>query len=188
MKSGLVLKSASPRRKQILQNLGFSFSVRPANVDESQKNTEQPLDYLRRITLLKLEEENAKNTLYISSDTIVVLDDSILHKPETPEKNLDLLLRLSGKKHSVYSGLALRKEETEVFLYEETEIILKDLQKSEWEKYILEEKPYDKAGGYGIQDRFSPVLTFSGSYSNVVGFPLRRFFECFDLWRDCLDL
>ena len=187
MNSEIVLRSSSPRRKEILKFLGFNFQISPSNISEEYFQNETPLDYLHRVTLEKLGISIAENsTFYISADTIVVLDKTILPKPGTPEINLEYLQILNGKTHSVFSGLGIYYQNTTYFSFEETKVEFKSLKKTVIEKYIINSKPFDKAGGYGIQDEKSPVEKITGSYWNVVGFPLRSFFSYHYLWKDIL--
>ena len=184
----LILKSASPRRQQILKDLRLQFRVEPSQVDEDVRVGEPPLSYLKRVTIAKLELEKAKSEeIYISSDTIVVLDEQILGKPTDFAEGKEILSCLSGKIHSVYSGLGILTKGEVLFDYDETRVEFKPWGKEEIAVYLNECKPYDKAGSYGIQDEKSPVLRFTGSYSNVLGFPLRKFYQHFSIWKEFLS-
>ena len=106
----LILKSASPRRKQILENLKLTFQVDPSSANEDVRENEPPLEYLKRVTIAKLElEKSQPENVYISSDTMVVLGSRILAKPRDFAEGVEILSFLSGKTHSVYSGLAKGK-------------------------------------------------------------------------------
>lgn len=183
----LILKSASPRRKEILENLGLKIQVQPSQVDESSLLAENPLLYLLRICNLKLEiEKIEKDNLYIASDTIVVLKNKILQKPLDFEEALQIVSLLNGKEHSVFSGMSFYHDKKIDFVYEETKVQFKNLSKSEIEDYINVSKPFDKAGSYGIQDFNSPVKSFKGSYTNVLGFPIREFYKLHSRWKEYL--
>ncbi|TGL17302.1 Maf-like protein [Leptospira levettii] len=177
-----VLKSASPRRKQILSDLGFLFLIQPEHIDESQYVNEEPLQYLERMVHSKLGTQFEPNNLYLACDTIVVYENEILHKPEDELDAFRILKILSGKEHSVFSGAVLQHGSRSDFFFEETFIQFKDWKEAEIETYIKEYKPFDKAGSYGIQDKNGPVKMWKGSYLNVLGFPFRSFLAHHELW------
>lgn len=177
----ITLKSASPRRKEILESLGLKFQISPSQVDESEQ-IEKPLKYLERVTIQKLEKEKWEEGILISSDTIVVFQNQILHKPKDFEEAYEILSTLNDKTHSVYSGLGIYDGKKIYFNYDETLVHFWKWAKADREFYIKELKPFDKAGSYGIQDPDSPVKTFQGSYINVLGFPIRKFFEKHEIW------
>lgn len=181
-KNLFILKSASPRRIQILSDLGFQFLVEPANIDEAQINKEPPLVYLERMVHSKLGANGNHNHLYLAADTIVVFQNEILHKPIDLEDAIRILQTLSGNKHSVFSGAGLKTNSTFDFFYEETIIEFKDWKEEEIRNYILRCQPFDKAGSYGIQDTDGPVQFREGSYTNVMGFPLRSFLSRSSVW------
>jgi septum formation protein len=179
----LILKSASPRRKQILSHLGLEFQVDPSSIDETRHEGERPLEYLRRVTIAKLNSPSISDTnIYVSSDTIVVRGEKMYPKPENPELALDILRELNGKKHSVFSGLGIFHKGEVIFEFDETEIEFWEWTETEIQNYIRKYRPFDKAGGYGIQDEEGPVKKYTGSYSNVMGFPLRKFFLYKEIW------
>ncbi len=187
MNSDIVLRSSSPRRREILDFLGFTFQISPSNISEENFPEEKPLDYLHRVTLEKLgSNPPSEKSLFISADTIVVYEEKIFPKPGSPEINYEYLEILNGKTHSVYSGLGIWFKNKQFFSYEETKVRFKNQSQEEIKNYIQNANPFDKAGGYGIQDEKSPVEKITGSYWNVVGFPLRSFFSYHDLWRDFL--
>ncbi|TGL44266.1 Maf family protein [Leptospira perdikensis] len=177
-----ILKSTSPRRIQILTDLGFLFQVAPANIDESQKTLEPALQYLERMVHLKLGNDGEPNYLYLAADTMVVFENEILHKPIDLEDAVRILQTLSGKKHSVFSGAGLQTRSKIDFFYEETIIQFKNWNEDQIRDYILRCQPFDKAGSYGIQDANGPVLERVGSYTNVMGFPLRSFLARSSVW------
>ncbi|MCB1179309.1 MAG: septum formation protein Maf, partial [Leptospiraceae bacterium] len=179
----LILKSASPRRKEILSNLGLDFEVSPSDIDEEILPGEQPLEYLRRVTIAKINSpENFDTNIYVSSDTIVVKNDKIYPKPLRREVCLENLKELNNTIHSVYSGLAIYSEGKIIYEYDESIIKFKNWSLDEMNDYIENFNPLDKAGGYGIQDEAGPVKNLTGSYSNVMGFPLRKFFKYKEIW------
>ncbi|MCB1189268.1 MAG: septum formation protein Maf [Leptospiraceae bacterium] len=185
----LILKSSSPRRIQVLKSLGLKFDVLPANIDENSQPGESYLEYLKRVTLEKLEKEKAsKENMYISSDTIVVNENKMLPKPIDFKEATAMLTELEGKNHFVYSGIAILIGENLVFDYDKTEVNMKEWKLKEIREYIEKNQPFDKAGSYGIQDKNGPVLTIKGSFHNVLGFPLRKFYLYHHLWKDFLCL
>ncbi|TGM47048.1 septum formation protein Maf [Leptospira biflexa] len=177
-----VLKSASPRRKHILSDLGFDLKIDPEHIDESQKELESPLEYLERMVHSKLGNLFEPNNVYLAADTIVVYQNQILHKPIDTKDAFRILKILSGKNHSVFSGAALRHPNGTEYFYEETTIGFQNWNDFEINEYIKRSKPFDKAGSYGIQDKDGPVLQWTGSYTNVMGFPLRSFLSRHELW------
>ncbi|MDF3821579.1 Maf family protein [Leptospira sp. 96542] len=178
-----ILKSNSPRRMQILENLGLRFQVESSNANEDQFQNENHLHYLERMVYSKLGQNIKEDALYLTADTIVVYQGEILHKPTDEADAKRILSLLSAKTHSVFSGICLATMETKEFFYEETRIQFKTWGSSEIEMYIKKYQPYDKAGSYGIQDEAGPVLERVGSYSNVLGFPLRSFLQQIELWK-----
>jgi len=172
----LILASSSPRREQILKELGLNFRVLPPAHFQEKMDIQQPEKLVCSNALGKAREIAAqcKDAVVIGCDTIIVLDDEILGKPLTSERARATLGRLSGKFHSVLSGLAaidksLRKE---LVGCEETIIKFRDISKADIERYIQSGEPLDKAGAYGIQGRGELfVESIEGSFSNVVGLP-----------------
>lgn len=184
----LILKSASPRRKQILENLKLQFIVQPSEIEEKVKKNEQPLAYIKRVTIDKLELEKVNpDFVYLASDTIVVLGKKILSKPKDLNEGLQILLELSGKVHSVYSSLAIWKKGETIYEIDETNVQMKPWKEADILNYLKKFKPFDKAGGYGVQDKKGPVLRYNGSYTNVIGFPIRKFFPYFGVWKEFLS-
>lgn len=181
MKSKIILRSSSPRRKQALESLGLNVSVEPLAVNEDELSGEFYLEYLERVSRSKLGMP-VPDSLTISADTIVVYENTIFPKPENPEKNFEYLKLLNGKDHRVCTGLCLAFEKEILFCYEETLVRFKNWSEMEIKDYIREFKPMDKAGGYAIQEEKSPVEKIEGSYWNVVGFPMRSFFTYHKLW------
>lgn len=184
----LLLCSQSPRRKELFEKMGLAFDTVHPQLSETVLPGELPLAYLERITIEKarsiqnLSNSDPKN-LYVSSDTIVVFEGNILQKPENAREAIEMLLPLAGNQHTVYSGLCLLQEKEIIWDYDTTQIQFKDWSRKSIERYVANSQPFDKAGGYGIQDPESPVLSYSGSYTNVMGFPIRKFYKYFSLWQ-----
>ena len=176
----LILASASPRRAEILRGAGLQFSVLSSAVDETPIPGEAPQDMVRRLALAKAELVAARAlgpATVIAADTIVVLEGSILGKPRTSEDARQMLERLSGRTHSVVTGVALIRlpdVERREFV-ETTQVHFGSISNAEILKYLASGEPFDKAGAYAIQGlggRYVPRI--DGCYFNVVGLPLAR--------------
>ncbi len=182
----VVLASQSPRRKKLLQQLGLIFEILPSNTEE-EFTSEVPQEIVQQLALEKATDVAPKvnEALVIGSDTIVVLDGHILGKPVDKNDAFRILSMLSGKQHSVFTGVGFVKTDkngeitgTHSF-YEETIVRFSSLSESEIWSYIESGSPMDKAGAYGIQDDWGAVFVerIEGDYYNVVGFPLNRFYQ-----------
>ncbi|MCG9695493.1 Maf family protein [Shewanella sp. Isolate11] len=178
----LVLASASPRRKELLAQLGlgntqFSFDVLSADIDETHQQGEQAADYVVR---LAIEKAQAGLTLYgkreavvLGSDTIVVLDGQILGKPKDEADAHHMLRQLSHRQHSVMTAVALTDGQQTLSTLVETQVQFCQLSEQDIFNYIATAEPMDKAGAYGIQGLGGCfVQRIEGSYSAVVGLPL----------------
>ena len=177
----LILASKSPRRKQLLEEAGFEFEIRTQNVEETY-----PLGMNPNLIPIYLAEKKAlgvsilaDNEMIIASDTIVEAGGEILGKPESPLHAEEMLLKLSGTTHRVITGVCLRTKNLTHSFSEETFVTFKELSKEEIRHYILSYKPFDKAGAYGIQEWIGliGVISITGCYFNVVGFPIARFYK-----------
>ena len=176
----IILASASPRRKQIIQRLGIPFEVNPSNINEPKYNSNiSPLDYCKKLSKIKAESISIKydNALIIGADTIVVLDKKVLGKPINKEDAYKTLQILSGRSHEVITAVTIIYDKNICHTFSESTIVkFFSLNEKEILQYINSESPYDKAGSYGIQDYSSIfVEKINGSYDNVVGFPLSKF-------------
>ncbi len=173
----IILASKSPRRKEILSNLGFDFEVVTADTDELSDITEpellvQVLAVRKGRTVLDIHPE--KDTLIISCDTVVSLDGKILGKPKSPENAKEMLRMLSGKKHTVVSGLALFLNGKTISATDSTDVYFAEMPESFIESYVASGDPLDKAGAYAVQGRTSLYIEkLDGCYFNVVGLPVR---------------
>lgn len=185
-KSKLILASSSPRRAEILRNAGLDFTIFPAHINESQRRDESAIDYVRR-----LAEEKARtaarqlakdavddSTFIIGADTVVVIDSEILGKPSAAANAREMLRRLSGKTHDVYTGLAvLQGNGSAQTAVEKTRVTFEPLSDEEIEDYIASGEPFDKAGAYAIQGRGGKFISrIEGCYFNVMGLPLARLY------------
>lgn len=173
--ASLVLASRSPRRLQLLAQLGISPLVLPADIDETPAATETPRDYVERIARAKATAvEPPPGACVLGADTAVVLDDLILGKPgHNADAARQTLHCLSGRTHSVFTAVALRTPADTTVVCVQTRVTFRDLSAEECEHYLATDEPWDKAGAYAIQGLGGAfVLRIDGSYSNVVGLPL----------------
>ncbi len=189
MEKKIILASASPRRRELIQLLRRLFEVRPAQGEEFSEKT-QPKDYVQELALLKarevyerLSDEEAKESMVIGADTIVVLDDRILGKPKDHEDAVRMLSDLAGRAHRVLTGVAFidRDEAGQTqsrCFFEETIVHVCALTQEEIEAYLSTGDAYDKAGAYGIQGPFGIHISgIEGDYQNVVGLPISRIYR-----------
>lgn len=199
----LILGSSSPRRRDLLETIGLSFEVFKPETAEVPRPGEKPDAYVRRNAdekatwiLERLAREARPECLVISADTVVVLDDDILEKPHDSVHAAEMLRRLSGKTHTVMTGVTLaaksltaRADNRRVTFSVHTDVRLKSLSEHEIAAYIQTGEPLDKAGAYAAQGIGSYiVLSLVGSYTNVVGLPVAEVVDClenqfaFPLW------
>jgi len=180
----LILASQSPRRAQLLSLIGFKYEIRPANLQEDEIREDDPSRHVLKLSLAKAQEvaRDVNEGLIIGADTIVVLDDTILGKPQSFEEAREMLRRLSGRSHQVYTGFALVEKPSgrSASDYEVTTVHFRELQDWEIESYVETQNPMDKAGAYGIQDQSAVFADrIEGCFYNVVGFPLTKFYMTF---------
>lgn len=171
----LVLASNSPRRKEILSNIGFEFKVLVKSIDESFPETMEPVNVARYLAQKKasvFENSNAE-TIILTSDTIVVCDNEVMNKPADYNEAVAMLQKLSGKTHTVYTGICFKIGEEYVIDQDATQVSFLSLSDSEIDYYIKTDKPFDKAGSYGVQDfiGMACIDRMEGSYFTVMGLP-----------------
>jgi len=178
-----ILASSSPRRRELLLRLQTPFDIILPDVDESIIPPDgSPETYCTALAELKANDisQHYPNNLVIGSDTIVVLDNNIMGKPEDKAMAQNMLETLSGKTHHVYTGVCLKWAERNIhhLFAEITTVTFRELSEADINHYIESCPPYDKAGSYGIQD-WSAVFVqeIKGCYDNVVGFPISRFYQ-----------
>jgi septum formation protein len=177
MNKRLILASRSPRRYELLKQLGLDFEVVPSRVAEDIVQKESPEEHVIRLAKAKAIDvaTGHPDCWVIAADTIVYIDGSILGKPKDQEEAMNMLRRLSGQEHWVLTGLSVchlgkKKGDKEAV---QTAVRVKSLTRSEMEWYVKTGEPFDKAGGYAIQGIGSFMIeSIRGSYSNVVGLPL----------------
>ena len=172
----LVLGSESPRRKELLKTLGFEFRTLKPNADETVSeliSIEQVPIKLAELKASILISEIRDNEIIICADTIVVLDNRIIGKPIDFNDAISILTALSGRTHTVFTGVNIHSHKKSISFVEKTEVTFTKLNQTQIEYYIREFKPFDKAGAYGIQDWIgtTAVERINGSYTNVMGLP-----------------
>lgn len=178
----VILASASPRRRELLQELGLKFSVIPAHIHEAYLSGESVIEHVCRLAREKGEYIAGKHpdAVIVSADTIVVYKEHILGKPKNDDDAYRMLKMLSGQCHEVISAFFLESEVKGIrdLQYERTRVCFRKLQDTEIRDYIQSGSPHDKAGAYGIQDIHANLVNrIEGCYYNVIGFPLARFAE-----------
>jgi MAF protein len=176
----LVLASTSPRRRELLAGLGVTFRVEAADVDEAIRAGERPVETARRLALAKARAVAARlgeatDGLVIGADTVVAMGSRVLGKPASPAEATAMLRELRGKTHRVITGVAIVDPATgrSAVGSETTRVRMRHMTDAEIAAYVASGDPFDKAGGYAIQNRaFHPVESIDGCYNNVVGLPL----------------
>jgi septum formation protein len=173
----LILASKSPRRSQLLEQAGLTFSVIPSNFEESTVAMSDPNSYVTALAESKALDISQKHpaSWVIGADTVVLIDGIILGKPASRGEARDMLQRLSGKTHQVVTGYCICCKKTSRFFSEtvRTDVQFKKLSDAEIEWYIHTDEPFDKAGAYAIQGIGTfLVKSINGSYTNVVGLPV----------------
>ena len=179
----IILASASPRRKEILSKAGYILDVIPSSYDEKISNLNYKQSLVENCAIQKVLDVKNKiktNNLIVSADTVVVLNDKILGKPKDFEDAYNMLSNLSNKTHFVATSICLIKSDRIVADSEITYVTFRRLSDEDIKKYIKTNKPFDKAGSYGIQDKgFDFVESVAGNIDNVIGFPVSLFELCY---------
>lgn len=173
----IILASGSPRRKELLTQMGLSFTILPAEIEEVVEPGLTPGEVVISLSRQKAEAVAARHPddLVIAADTVVVFDGRILGKPHSREEAKEMLSALSGKAHHVCTGFTLQKGSQTESGREESEVWFRELTEDEIDRYIATGEPMDKAGAYGIQG-FGALLVrgIRGDYFNVMGLPVCR--------------
>lgn len=183
----IVLASASPRRKKLFEQMNISVTVIPSSIEEHVDDRLDPGTIVCSLARQKGEDvaRNEPSSIVISADTIVVQNKTILGKPKNKQEAASTLRNLSGKVHSVYSGVYILETDSEfrhintLSFYERTKVTFSPLDELEIDRYIETGSPMDKAGAYGIQDDMGSLFVekIEGDYYNVVGFPVNAFYQ-----------
>ena len=183
----LILASQSPRRWEILERAGIVFEVRVAGIPEEIQTGESPVEYVLRLARSKAFA--VEGDLVLGADTVVVLDEHILEKPHNASDATRMLRMLSGRQHSVITGICLRQDDRYVTETVETRVTFVPLTEAEIEDYVASGEPMDKAGGYAIQGLASKFIDrIEGDYFNVVGLPVYRVYALLKQTRQNSDV
>lgn len=178
--AGLYLASQSPRRTELLTQVGIDHTVVSSSYEEPNEGHDSPIEMVKAQALGKARCAVGipEGGIVLGADTIVVLDNEVLGKPQDEADARQMLERLSGRSHSVVTGVALLIKGDEVVFYNETKVYFKELAPFEIESYIASGEPMDKAGAYGIQGKGALwVEKIEGSYTNVVGLPVEHVYD-----------
>lgn len=174
----MILASQSPRRRELLGQMGFSFTVRPAKGEElphPELTPAQLVEELARQKALEVSAEAASDDVVVAADTVVAIDGVVLGKPRDKAHAAEMLSALSGREHTVYTGVAVKRGETLLVEHEATQVRFRPLTQWEIDLYIQTGEPMDKAGSYGIQGCGALLVEgIRGDYFNVVGLPICR--------------
>ncbi len=172
--ASFILASGSPRRRELLARLGYHFTVRPADIDESPLPGERPAAYVGRLAQTKAAAAARSGEVVLAADTVVALGDTLLGKPADDQDAKRMLRSLADREHEVLTGIAVLATGTEPALHvEHTRVRMGPLSASDIAWYVATGEPSDKAGAYAIQGLGALfVASIDGNYSNVVGLPV----------------
>jgi len=178
----IILGSASPRRKKLLNDLGINFSIKTTQEEEHYPvclDGPEIAEFLAKQKAEFILKEISGNYLLITADTIVMQDDRIVQKPQNKDDAKRILQRLSDNNHKVISGVCIKSKIKEIVFSSITEVCFSNLSNSEINYYIERYKPFDKAGSYGIQEWIGAIgiEKINGSYNNVVGLPTSELYQ-----------
>ena len=193
MQKRIILGSASPRRRELLEQIGISFEVKVSDREEIY-TAKEPEEIVKELACEKANHvaedmkdsgEARRNLVIIGADTVVVLDGKILGKPKKEEEAFQMLTALQGRSHQVYTGVAMLYYDEEekcrkISEAKRTEVYVHAMTETEIRRYIATGEPMDKAGSYGIQGKFAPFIDrIEGDYYNVVGLPVAYVYQTF---------
>tara|TARA_Y100000589_G_scaffold74904_1_gene68434 strand:- start:1045 stop:1638 length:594 start_codon:yes stop_codon:yes gene_type:complete len=178
----IYLASKSPRRHELLKNIIPNFEIVNKEIEEifpDDLPSDEIAQYLAELKAKAYQKESNKNNLFITADTIVVLNDKVLGKPKNFKDAFSMLRDLSGNKHTVYTGVALLHNKKIHSFQDCSKVTFYELKNEEIEFYINKHQPYDKAGSYGIQEwmGYVGIKKMEGDFFNVMGFPLHKVYR-----------
>lgn len=181
-KYDIILASQSPRRQQMMKDMGFKFRIIVSDVEEvfpDNLSLREIPGYLAELKANALSEELKDNTLIISADTIVAVDEVVLGKPVDEADAFRILQMISGRKHQVITGVCLKSLTKEKTFFAESNVFFRSLSDEEINYYIKNYRPFDKAGAYGIQEwiGYIGIERIEGSYFNVMGLPTQMLYK-----------
>ena len=176
----IILASASPRRKEILELADLKFDVMPSDAQEITTKT-APNEVVMELASIKAKDiykKLEKQSMVVGADTVVAYQGQILGKPADEADAKRMLTMLSGQTHEVYTGVCVIEDEKIKTFYEETKVTFYEISDEQIDRYIKTGEPMDKAGSYGIQGKAAVFIKgIEGDYYNVVGFPIARFLQ-----------
>jgi septum formation protein len=189
-----ILASGSPRRKEILEQVGIEFKV-VASKDEEVINKSRPDEIVEELATRKacsVASNMKEGTIVIGADTMVALDGEVMGKPKSEQDAKDMVRKLQGKKHQVYTGVCAvvkeaGKEDRVIHFVQSTDVWVYPMTEEQIDDYVATGEPMDKAGAYGIQGKFAVhIEKIDGEYLNIVGFPVSRLYQT--LLKEGIDL
>ena len=186
----IILASASPRRRELLEQLGVEFEIIPSQVEEKMKSME-PSRMVMELSEIKAEDiynrlsqEEKELSTVIGADTVVACEDQVMGKPQSSSEAIEMLSRLQNNTHQVYTGVTLifrkgpGKVPSKISFFEKTDVTMYPISSDEIAAYVNTGEPMDKAGAYGIQGRGAAFIKeIHGDYNNVVGLPIGRLYQ-----------
>lgn len=171
----IILASKSPRRRELLRLITPDFTVDSADADETLPDGIAPHEAVMRLSQIKAQPFAESGATVIGADTVVAIDGEILGKPKDSADAFNMLKKLSGREHSVFTGVTILRGGGQKTFYVQTKVKFYDLTDEEINEYIATGEPFDKAGAYGIQSKGSLLVEkIDGDYFNVVGLPVSR--------------
>lgn len=178
----IFLLSHSPRRRELLERLGIKFKITTSNVKEVYPHNLSPIEIAKYLSSLKANNTDIElhaNTICISADTVVCLDNKILGKPEDEKESYDMLCSLSGRSHQVITGVTIKGLDKQITFAQKTDVTFNHLSREDILYYIRKYSPFDKAGSYGIQEWIGMigVKSINGCFYNVMGLPIAALYE-----------
>ena len=178
----IILASQSPRRQELLKQLGIEFDIQVLSIDETYPSDLSPYDVPEYLAKLKSEEFNTQKneeTCIITSDTVVIYDGKILGKPKDEKDALEMILKLSNKEHQVVTGVCLQFHDGIKSFSSISKVEFETISEAEANYYINNFKPLDKAGSYGIQEWIGQarIKKINGCYYNIMGLPLNALYN-----------
>lgn len=178
----LILGSQSPRRKELFAGLNIPFTVEVRETNEDYPREMNPLEvpeFLAALKSVPFNKDFKDNSLLITADTIVLIDNLVLGKPLDYSHAFEMLRILSGKKHVVITGVCITSANKQVTFSDHTDVWFKNLSDDEIDYYLTHFRPFDKAGSYGVQEwiGYVAIERIEGSYFNVMGLPIQRLYE-----------
>lgn len=177
----ILLASQSPRRKELLQNLGYDFRIVSIDCDEKYPDHLKPSEIAGFLSLLKAGSYSklSENEILLTADTVVVLENEVLGKPQSETEAKEMLRKLSGKTHQVYTGITLKTLEKTITETDVADVVFEVISEDEIDFYVSKFKPLDKAGSYGIQEwiGMAKIKKIEGSFYTIMGLPTHLLYK-----------